>query len=59
MTRALDYLVVGAVSSRLWSFGVCGTKVKKVKDNRAKGSVTAVMDEGTFLDQVEDTQWPG
>lgn len=58
VTRALDYLVIGADSSPAWAYGPYGRKIEKAMDYRRSGAALTIVAEVDFLSAVESCPAP-
>lgn len=51
VTRATDYLIVGADGNPCWAFSCYGRKVEKAMDLRRKGRHVVIVNENDFWDE--------
>lgn len=50
VTKDLDYLVIGAMTSPCWVYGAQGKKIERVLENRKGNSPTLIIREQDFLE---------
>lgn len=56
VTKDLDYLVIGALSSRDWRYSNHGRKIEKVMDYRANGKTKAqIIHEENWAEHIKET----
>ncbi len=52
VSKKLDYLVIGALSTPSWIYSTYGRKIEEVKDNRKSGATTVIVHEDDFLESA-------
>ena len=53
ITKKVDYLVIGANESELWSHGSYGAKIEKAVEYREKGTGVKIISEEHFLKYID------